>query len=103
MEECTCLEAMINLMKRLLFVKYFDSTSIVSILNHFYILTYCTYHFLSGAHGPLQLHYENTQVLREAINEDDDDDLKCNIYYYYYYINSVLYAHQYSSFLSIIA
>ena len=37
-------------------------------------LTYCTYHFLSGAHGPLQLHCENTQVLREAINNDDDDD-----------------------------
>ena len=37
-------------------------------------LTYCTYHFLSGAHGPLQLHCENTQVLREAINKDDDND-----------------------------
>ena len=38
-------------------------------------LTYCTYHFLSGVHGPLQLHCENTQVLREAISEDDDEGL----------------------------
>ena len=36
MEECTCLEAMINLMKWLFLKTFFDLTFIARILNHLY-------------------------------------------------------------------
>ena len=44
-------------------------------LNPINVLNIHPYIYLSGAHGPLQLHCGNTQVLREVINEDDDDDI----------------------------